>query len=58
MLLIYFDEQRVVAESLGITKQAVNHWFKGRLLIPLHHARRLEKMTQGRVSIKELRPDF
>jgi DNA-binding transcriptional regulator YdaS (Cro superfamily) len=56
--LIYFGTQTSMAKALDLTRQAVSNWYQGRLVIPERHATRLSNMTQGRVSVDDLRPDL
>ena len=57
-ILKYFETQTCLAESLGLSRQTVNSWFKGRKVIPEKHAIRLVNMVQERVDFYDLRPDF
>jgi len=57
-LLVYFDTQTVIAEALGLSKQGISNWFRGRVVIPEGHARRLVDMVGNRVTLYDLRPDF
>ena len=57
-ILKYFETQACLAEALSLSRQAINHWFQGRIVIPEKHAYRLVDMVQGRVTISELRPDL
>lgn len=57
-LLRYFENQSDIAETLGITRQAVNHWFSAEKVIPLTQARRLSLILGEKVTLEELRPDF
>ena len=50
--------QRALAESLGVSLQAVNQWVNGRRRIPPKQASRIEKLTGGRVTAASLRPDL
>jgi DNA-binding transcriptional regulator YdaS (Cro superfamily) len=57
-LLPYFETQTSIAYTLGVSKQLVNDWFRGRIVIHHSYAIRLEKMLQKRVTLFDLRPDL
>lgn len=57
-LLRYFDSQSDIAETLGVSRQAVSHWFSAEKVIPLTQARRLALILGDKVTLEELRPDF
>jgi DNA-binding transcriptional regulator YdaS (Cro superfamily) len=46
-----------LAKALGVSKQAVSHWRTGRYRVPAEHCRAIERLTDGRVSVHDLRPD-
>ena len=46
----YFDSQSEAARFLGISRAAVSKWPP---VVPEASARRLEKMTQGRLEVDE-----
>lgn len=54
----YFGTQTCLAEALGISKQKVNDWIKGRDIIKSEYAQKISNMLQGRIEFYELRPDL
>jgi DNA-binding transcriptional regulator YdaS (Cro superfamily) len=50
--------QRALAESLGVSLQAVNQWVNGKRPIPPKRAFDIQKLTGGRVRAASLRPDL
>ncbi|MEA3641859.1 MAG: helix-turn-helix domain-containing protein [Lamprobacter sp.] len=46
-----------LAKALGVSKQAVSHWRTGRYRVPAEHCREIERLTNGAVTVYELRPD-
>jgi len=46
-----------LARALGVSKQAVSHWKRGRYRVPAEHCLAIEAFTGGRVTRFELRPD-
>lgn len=52
------DNPRVrsqIAAALGVTQQAITNW-KARNSVPVEHCAAIEKLTNGEVTRKELRP--
>ena len=56
--LKYFANQADMANMLGITRQAVNHWVSGRKVIPASQAIKLERLIGGKITAEYLRPDL
>lgn len=48
--------KQVLCKKLGVHRQAISNW--GKSQVPLKRAVEIEKMTNGRVTIAMLRPDF
>lgn len=48
--------QSELARLLGLSQQTVNFWFVSRR-VPAEHCRRIEALTDGRVTRYQLRPD-
>jgi DNA-binding transcriptional regulator YdaS (Cro superfamily) len=46
-----------LARALGVSKQAVSHWRTGRYRVPAEYCRAIEKHTEGKVTVYDLRPD-
>lgn len=57
-VLPYFGTQAAIALALGISRQKVNDWFRGRDIIKSEYAHMIERMLQERVTFYELRPDL
>jgi DNA-binding transcriptional regulator YdaS (Cro superfamily) len=53
----HFKTQRSLAFQLNVTPQAVNQWFREKR-IPLKRAVEIEKLTEGRLSMRDIRPDI
>lgn len=49
--------QTKLAEALGITVGAVNHWVSGRGVVPAERCPAIERAVLGAVTRAELRPD-
>ncbi|WP_454825365.1 Cro/CI family transcriptional regulator [Paraburkholderia xenovorans] len=49
--------QRQFAESLGVTQGLISQWARGKALPPPKRCVAIERLTQGEVTRKELRPD-
>lgn len=50
--------RRALAASLGVTRQAVSHWFRGRRALTAEQCAAIERATGGQVTRAELRPDI
>lgn len=50
--------QTQLAELLGVTKQAVNHWATGRYRPSLPTMRRIIELSDGELSREDIRPDI
>lgn len=46
-----------LAKRLGVSKQAVSHWRKGRYRVPAERCLAIEEATEGKVTRYALRPD-
>ena len=49
--------QALLAQRLGVTAAAVNHWVKGLRPVPIQHCAAIERATGGVVTRQDLRPD-
>ena len=49
--------QAVMARSLGVTPAAVNQWCKGLRAVPAERCPAIQRLTHGRITCKQLRPD-
>lgn len=54
----YFGGQAKLAGILGLSQGAISHWLTGRAKISPRDALKIEKMTKGKFTAKELRPDI
>ena len=45
-----------LCQALGVHRQAIHNWKKAR--VPLNRALEIEKLTEGRVTLAMLRPDY
>ena len=52
----YFGGQAALAEKLGLTKMAVTQWKERG--VPLVRAIEIEKLTNGKITCHDLRPDI
>jgi DNA-binding transcriptional regulator YdaS (Cro superfamily) len=50
--------ETMLAEAIGVSKQAVNHWKLGRRPISPERCIAIERATAGEVTRGELRPDI
>jgi DNA-binding transcriptional regulator YdaS (Cro superfamily) len=57
LLKTYFPTQRALARTLDVTPQAVNQWFRDKK-IPIRRAVEIERLTNGEISKKDIRPDI
>ena len=48
--------QRALAAALGVTKGAVWQWTKDGRSVPIRHCHAIERITNGAVTRKDLRP--
>lgn len=48
--------QKRISTSLGVSRKTVNGWLNQFKQMPLHHAMRLEELTDGKVLAEELIP--
>jgi DNA-binding transcriptional regulator YdaS (Cro superfamily) len=49
--------QPELGRRLGVTKQNVSHWVRGRRAVPAEYCPAIERETAGAVRCEELRPD-
>ena len=49
--------QRALAMALGIAVAQVNQWVTGRRGVPAKYCQSIVELTEGLVSVQELRPD-
>ena len=49
--------QRALANALGIADAQVNQWVTGRRSVPVKYCQSIVELTEGLVSLQELRPD-
>lgn len=49
--------QLELGRRIGVTKQNVSHWARGRRAVPAEHCPAIERATDGAVRCEELRPD-
>lgn len=52
----FFGGRRALAESLKVTPQAISKWERSK--IPAARAIQVEQITEGKFTVKELRPDL
>ncbi len=50
----YFGSQQALADALGVSQQAVNHWLNRNKKIPVLQALKIAVYTQGKVTLREL----
>jgi len=53
----YFGNQTELAKALSVSRQLVNDWIKGRIVISVEQARRIANMTRNQITFYDLRPD-
>jgi DNA-binding transcriptional regulator YdaS (Cro superfamily) len=53
--ILYFGSQRKLASKLGVSAMAVSKWRRSR--VPAERCRVIERLTQGAVTVHDLRPD-
>ena len=49
--------QRSLAEHIGVTPGAVSQWALGLYVVPVERAVQIERVTDGAVTRRDLRPD-
>jgi len=54
----HFGSQGKLAKKLGIARQSITEMANGKRNIPLHHAVKIENLSQGVVKKSHLRPDI
>jgi DNA-binding transcriptional regulator YdaS (Cro superfamily) len=52
------DSQKTFADEVGVTPAAVSHWLNCRRQVSPKHVRAIERVTNGRVTRHDLRPDI
>lgn len=50
----YFGSQQALADAIGVTQQAVNHWINRNKKIPFIQAFKISLFTQGKIQLREL----
>ena len=55
-VILHFKTQSNLARTLGVSKQAVNQWYSGEKNIPLLHAFKLERLTDGKFKAEQFLP--
>lgn len=53
-IMFFGGNKSVLASKLGISPQALYQWDK----VPAEQAIKIEQMTNGQITIRELRPDL
>ena len=48
----------LLSKKLGVTYTSISKWLHSDIKIPIKHAIAIEKLTKGKVSAKDLRPDI
>ena len=46
-----------LAERLGVSKAAVSSWRNGRFRVPAERCRAIQELSDGAVSVHDIRPD-
>ena len=54
----YFGSGKKLAESVGVTDEAVSRWLNGNAKPSYTNAKKIETVTNGKVSRHDLRPDI
>lgn len=54
--LKFFGSQVALARAVGVSPQAVNQWITGRRPISVRLAIRIETLTKGKITCKQLLP--
>jgi len=54
--LEFFGSQVALARAVGVSPQAVNQWVAGRRPIPVRLAIRIEILTKGKITCRQLLP--
>lgn len=53
----HFRTQQALAEAMGIRQSTISEWKKGERPIPVARCVQIERLTDGKVSRKSLRPN-
>lgn len=53
-----FGSQTQLAERLGVSQRSVSGWEQGTTVVPAEQAMRIERLTEGAVTLTDLRPDL
>ncbi|PID44071.1 MAG: Cro/Cl family transcriptional regulator [Proteobacteria bacterium] len=56
VLISFFGSRAKLAKVVGVTPQAVHKWEKQK--IPSARAIQIEQITNGEITVKDLRPDL
>ena len=54
----YFGTQEKLAEKLGVDRSLISKWLTNVRSISFKSAYRIDELTNGKIKIKELRPDL
>lgn len=57
-MLSFFKTDADAARAIGVTRNTVNLWKKGKNRITAERAKQFEEITNGFVTRKEFRPDL
>lgn len=53
----FVGSQAAIARHLNVRAPTVNQWVKGSKPVPVRHCRKLEELSGGSVTRRDLRPD-
>lgn len=53
-----FGSQTRLAERLGVSQRSVSGWEQGTTQVPAEKAMLIERVTDGQVTLSDLRPDL
>lgn len=53
----YFGSQSALASQLGVKQQSLQLWYSGKRSVPIKRCVQIERLTNGAVTRKDLRPD-
>ena len=54
----HFGKRAVLARQIGVKQIMITMWIKGRARIPAERCIQIEKITGGKVTCEEMRPDI
>lgn len=55
--VLFFGGVVKLSEKLNVQQGTVSKWLHSKLLIPVKHAIKIEKLTKGQIKARDLRPD-